>query len=198
MNPPSKHLLFETLADLADDRMASDARETAFSHVATCKSCGDTYESLHHLLGLMKTDKSESAPRDVISSAINIFGGRAKAEGSLLRRIVATLTFDSLSVAPAFGVRSGQSSTRQFVFTAEENDIDLRIKNQDDKWIVAGQVLRVDCVGGEVVLEGSAGSTSIALNDLCEFSLPAVPPGIYSLRISLADLEVQIPKLQLE
>jgi hypothetical protein len=111
---------------------------------------------------------------------------------------MATLTFDSLSVAPAFGVRSGQSSTRQLIFSAEENDIDLRIKNQDDKWIVAGQVLRADCVGGEVVLEGSAGSISVSLNAQCEFSLPAVPPGIYSLRISLADVEVQIPKLQLE
>jgi hypothetical protein len=33
---------------------------------------------------------------------------------------------------------------------------------------------------------------------LCEFTLPGVPVGIYSLLVSLHDVEIEIPELELK
>lgn len=150
-------------------------------------------------MGLMRTDNSTDAPRDVLTYAMNIFRGRAQStEPSLLRRIVAALSFDSsMNMAPAFGMRSGQAASRQLLYSAEQSDIDLRISSQDDQWIVAGQLLGEDCVGGRVEMEGENGSAVTGLNDLCEFTLPPVLPGSYTLRLRFGDVEVEIPQLEL-
>jgi hypothetical protein len=147
----------------------------------------------------MKTDRSEDAPRDAVAYAVNIFRQqRQSREPSVLRRLIAALSFDSLNTAPAFGVRSGQSASRQLIYSAEENDIDLRLTLQDDMWIVAGQVLREDCVGGRVEFDGPSGLVSAELNETCEFTLPPVPPGNYLLRVLMSDVEVEVPRLELQ
>jgi hypothetical protein len=33
---------------------------------------------------------------------------------------------------------------------------------------------------------------------LCEFTLPAIPPGTYSLTVRMQDVEIEIPKLELK
>jgi hypothetical protein len=151
------------------------------------------------VLGLMRTDTAVDAPRDLLAYAVNIFSRREDVrEPSLLRRIVAALTFDSsANLAPAFGVRSGQSVSRQLLYSAEDNDIDLRLTPADENWIVAGQVLGQDCVGGRVEIEGESERAAVALNELCEFTLPPLPAGSYTLRLQLANVEVQIPQLEL-
>lgn len=168
-------------------------------HLASCSACTAGLRRLEQVLELMRTDNSTDAPRDVLAYAINIFGGREQAtEPSLLRRIVASLSFDSSSnIAPAFGVRSGQAASRQLIYSAEQSDIDLRISSEDDRWIVAGQWLGDDCVGGRVEIVGENGSAEARLNDLCEFTLPPMPAGSYTLRLRFRDAEVEISELEL-
>lgn len=195
MKPLSPHIAFETLADLAEGRLTEAERAASSLHLSTCPACAGRVQSLEEVIGLMRTDKSEDAPRDLVQYAINLFQRERKS--SVLRRLVATLTFDSLTTAPAFGVRSGQPQSRQLLFSAEENDIDLRITVENEQWIVSGQVLRPDCAGGQVEISGESDSTSAELNELCEFKLPAVPPGDYLLRVRMAGLELEIPELEL-
>ncbi|HYH85081.1 MAG TPA: hypothetical protein VEX60_06325, partial [Pyrinomonadaceae bacterium] len=150
---------------------------------------------------LMRADTSEDAPRDAIFNAIGMFRARAPAVAapSILRRIVAALTFDSNALTPAFGVRSGQSApVRQLLFSAGDFDVDLRLASGGEGWTVSGQVLG-RCEGGEVELgeAGRAARSSAALNDLCEFTLPPVPEGSYALRLRLGDTEIEIPELDL-
>jgi hypothetical protein len=147
----------------------------------------------------MRTDTAPDAPRDVRASAVSLFSrGENAGEPSLLRRIVAALSFDSTSnLAPAFGVRSGYATSRQLLYSAEENDIDLRITLEKENWIVAGQVLGEGCVGGRVELEGATERAEAGLNELCEFTLPPVSAGSYTLRLRLGNAEVEIPRLEL-
>jgi hypothetical protein len=102
-----------------------------------------------------------------------------------------------MNMAPAFGVRSGQAATRQLLFSADTNDIELQISSQDDRWIVTGQWLGEDCVAGHAELEGEKGRAEASLNDLCEFTLPPMPSGSYTLRLRFRDTEVEIPQLEL-
>jgi hypothetical protein len=144
----------------------------------------------------MRTDTAEDAPRDVISRAIGLFEPQLAREPSLVRRVLAILSFDSLLLTPAFGTR-GQSGSRQLLYSAEDNDIDLHITATDSQWIIAGQVLGQGCQDGEVDIQGETVSLSTRLNANCEFTLPAVPSGDYQLRLRLSDIEVEVPRLEL-
>jgi anti-sigma factor RsiW len=199
MNFSSQHISFAKLADLAEKRAPADEQAQAQAHLATCSRCTAEFERVAQVMELMKTDLATDAPRDVLANTMSLFGQRAAArEPSLLGRIVAALSFDSnMNLAPAFGVRSGQSAVRQLLYSAGENDIDLRVKSENEKWIVTGQVLGRTCSGGRVEIEGENGSAAASLNELCEFILPAVPAGSYTLRFQQPDAELEIPELEL-
>lgn len=205
MKTDSNHIPFAELADLAEQRASADegAKGAKLSgapaHLAECSACTQQLDRLGQVLQLMRTDSSTDAPRDVLAYAVNIFRPVESSQPSILRRIVAALSFDSSSnLAPAFGVRAGQSSSRQLLYSAEENDIDIRITPEGESWIVAGQVLGEDCVGGRIELEGEDELAAADLNDQCEFLLPPVPAGIYAVRLRLGSAEVEIPQLELK
>src|SRR5919107_24606 len=90
---------------------------------------------------------------------------------------------------------------RDLVFGVGDFDVDLRLAAGEEGWTVSGQVLG-PCEGGRVeafaagVMEQSAARAS--LNDLCEFTLPPVPEGVYALRLRLNDTEIEIPELSLK
>ena len=145
------------MADLIDDREALDNRGQMMAHISECHECSLEYRRLEHLITLMKTDRAEDAPRDVLSQVVNLFPKQAAAP-SMARRLMAALSFDSFTTRPAFGVRSGQAASRQLVYSVEGNDIELRVTAEEDQWIVSGQVLRENCVAARVEIDGATGS----------------------------------------
>lgn len=198
MKDPQKHIPFEQLADLAEERTPADERGALLQHVADCSHCEGELMQLQQLILAMRTDTSADAPRDVIAHARNVFRqGASLKSPSLVRRIVAALSFDSLTSAPAFGMRSGHTGTRQLLFSAEDNDIDLRISEQAEGWVISGQVLGTTSKKSDALLQGDAFSTMAVLNDLSEFSFAPVPSGNYRLNLYLGDVEVEVPELEL-
>lgn len=192
------HLPLERLADLAEGRLPADDRAHALSHLSDCRRCSAKLSSLEKVVALMRTDEGEDAPAAVLAGAVSLFRRRAAAaEPSLARRLVAALTFDSLSMTPAYGVRSGAGAARQLLFSAGENDVDLRVSASGDEWVVSGQLLGRDCAGGRVELEGSSGKAGVSLDAQCEFTLPPVPAGVYNLTLSFAGVEVVVPEVEL-
>jgi hypothetical protein len=190
----STHISLETLADMAEDRVAGSALRAALAHVSKCSACDDILRRMRQVILTMKSDRAADAPRDVLLSAINIFSPSP----SPLRRVVAILTFDSRRAGPAFGMRSIQTASRQLLYSAQETDLDLRITVQNGECIVAGQIMRDGCSSGVVEISGVNGSSAANLNDLCEFTLPAVPVGNYSLILRMLDVEIEIPELELK
>jgi hypothetical protein len=192
----SSHISLETLVDLVEGRATSAALEGAVAHISSCSDCVDTLRQLQQVILMMQSDTSEDAPRDLLQSAINIFSPERQLPS--LRRIIAILTFDSRLAGPAFGIRSLRSTSRQLLYSAQETDLDLRITVQNDECIVAGQVIRDGCVSGMVEISGDAGSAAANLNEVCEFTLPAIPLGNYSLRVKMSDVQIEIPELELK
>jgi hypothetical protein len=189
----SNHLTFEVLTELADGRLARVGEESL--HLDECRECSETLDQLEHTFTLMRTDNAADAPRDVLFHAISLF--QRVPTPSLARRIMAVLSFDSLSSRPAFGTRSGATEVRQLIYSAEQNDIDLHISAEDNKWVIAGQLLSESCTDGEAVIEGNNLSLSAKLNESCEFKLPAIPSGDYKLRLRFSDMEVEVPRIEL-
>jgi len=191
----SSHISLETLVDIVEGRATSAALEGAVAHITSCSDCVDTLRRLQQVIFTMKTDTGPDAPRDLLHSAINIFSPEKR---SPLRHIIAILTFDSRVAGPAYGIRSLRSSSRQLLYSAQDTDLDLRVTVQNDECIVAGQVIRADCVNGQVEISGDAGSATASLNEVCEFTLPAIPLGNYALRINMPDVQIEIPELELK
>ena len=191
----STHISIETLANIAEGTATSEAKESAMAHILLCSTCHDTLRRLQQLILMMRSDSTNDVPRDVLSSAINIF---SKEKRVPLRRIVALLIFDSRNAGPAFGVRSLPTASRQMLYSAEEIDLELRITVQNDECILAGQVIGEDCADAHVEISGVAGRSTATLNDICEFTLPPIPPGNYSLTVRMLDREIEIPELELK
>ena len=198
MNHSTRHIIPEQLTDLIDGREPLERRGQLMAHISECHQCSTEYGRLEQLISLLKTDAAENAPRDLLAHVINLFPKQAESRlPSAVRRLVAALSFDSLTSAPAFGVRSRQSAARHLVYGVEGKDIDLRVTAEEDRWIISGQLLRENCAAARVEIEGARGSASTALNDTCEFTLPPLPAGDYALRILMSDMEIEIPRLDL-
>jgi anti-sigma factor RsiW len=119
MNVSSSHLSVETLTDLAEDRLGAEPREAALAHIATCSACDKRVLELRELIRTMSSDRPEDAPAEILNAAIDIFSRQLQpTTASSLRRIVAILTFDSFKSIPAFGMRSGQTASRQLLYSA--------------------------------------------------------------------------------
>ncbi len=191
----STHISVGTLANIADDRATSEVREVAMAHIRTCSTCHETLRQLQQLILMMKSDSTPDVPRDVLTSAVNIFSQQKRVP---LRRIIALLTFDSRNAGPAFGVRSLHAASRQMLYSAEEIDLELRITVQNDECILAGQVIGEGCAEGDVEISGVAAKLTATLNEICEFTLPPIPMGNYSLTIRMLDREIEIPELELK
>jgi anti-sigma factor RsiW len=196
------HTPFARLADLAEGRLTPEDERGVRAHLAECGACAEQASQLARLTTLMRADVSEDAPRDVLLNAVGLFGARRAAAGEtpgLLRRVLAALTFDSHALTPAFGVRSGLAApARQLLFSAGDFDVDLRLAEGGEGWTVSGQVLG-PCAGGEVEVAAAGAETAARaeLNELCEFTLPPVPAGVYTLRLRVDEVEVELPELSL-
>jgi anti-sigma factor RsiW len=196
-----QHIPFVRLADLAEGRLSPEEAARERTHLSSCARCSEQAAQLGRVSALLRADTSEEdAPPELVASVVGMFRARRAQAGEpgLLRRLVAALTFDSSSLTPAFGVRSGQAApARQLLFSAGDFDVDLRLAPGGEGWTVSGQVLG-SCTGGRVVLVSADGKAiRAALNELCEFTLPPVPEGIYALQLRLEETEIEIPELSL-
>ena len=201
MKNSRRHVSFEQLADLAEGRGAAENSREVSAHLDSCALCSGRLAEVSRVTSLMRADSSEDAPPDVLMAVISTFRPRPAREGAaaLLRRVVASLSFDSNALKPAFGVRSGQPApSRQLLFSAGDAHVDLRLAPAAEGWVVSGQLLG-DCGAGRVELQEEKGVASVQadLNELCEFTLPSVPAGRYALRVETGDLLIEITDLDL-
>ncbi|MCA1592099.1 MAG: zf-HC2 domain-containing protein [Acidobacteria bacterium] len=201
INP--RHIPFARLADMIEGRLPAPEQAETRAHLEACERCTGQAAKLQRITQLMRADDSQDAPRDVLFNTISMFRSRHATEKApgILRRVLAALNFDSGSQPLAFGVRSGQAATaRQLLFKAGDVSVDLRLAQGGEGWTVSGQVLG-PCGGGQVemVRDGETEpAVRAGLNNLCEFvMLPPVAAGIYTLRLRLDDVEVEIPELDL-
>jgi hypothetical protein len=192
------HLSFEQLADLAEGRASSGGRGLASAHLAGCDACSRQLASLERVLRAMAADPREDPlPGSVDAVRLAIRRRASEPRPSLVRRVLAALTFESSGLAPAYGLRSAQSGARDLLYNAGEVDVQVSVTPADGAWTIRGQVLG-PCDGGEAVLSGEAGTMSAPLTGLCEFELAAARPGAYEIALRLGDTEITIPGILLE
>jgi len=147
-----------------------------------------------------------SPPSEVRDTLIERFEAYAedKQQPGFLKRLVATLTFDSsLQLAPGLRAAGMLESQRQLVYSTAAADIALivRPRPRDELLDLDGQILPANSTDsggfGVQLLEGPSAVATTATNDLGEFTFKAVPSGVYEMLAGNDRVEIQIPRLEL-
>jgi hypothetical protein len=145
----------------------------------------------------MRSDNTEDAPAESLRYVKSFLRAQGiTRQPTLVARVLALLSFDSLTMAPGFGLRSVAGVGRQLIYSSEVADIDLRVSPQSGEWEIAGQILGSSQSEGEVNLEGDDFSASAKLNELSEFAFQSVPRGTYRMFVHLPDVEIETPPLE--
>lgn len=182
----NSHLSAQQIADAIDGLIARSAEFD--NHLAECAHCAKEYAALEKAIGLMRRDDSSDAPASAFNFAVNLFRTRKTFEPraeSLTQKILATLKLDLSNFAPAFGERSAAvSDERQMLFSAGDYDIDLRIRQSAEGFVIRGQVLGE--IEGKcfVRLDGADFSQETPVNEVGAF--------VFSPVSSLDDLQVSL------
>src|SRR5262245_12761333 len=191
----SSHILFSKLVDMADNKLPAGEAAGIIAHLSQCQECSEMEGRLRDVLGLMRADTSESAPAQALARVMGMLP-QAAPQSSILRRIVATLKFDTVGLSPAYGIRSDAAAERQLLFEAGETQLHLQVAPSGEHWVITGQVLGPQGAGS-VELSGESGVIQSTLDERCEFELPPVTPGSYWMVLRLSDLEFEVPELKL-
>jgi hypothetical protein len=116
-----------------------------------------------------------------------------------VRRVVATLAFDS-RVQPQFaGLRAVQTHVRRLLFQTENVEVDLEMapSSTSEQVRLAGQVSAggTDPSGGYLRLSTNGDEWLTELDETGEFWLDSLAPGAYRLEVVLGDRVIEVPVL---
>jgi hypothetical protein len=204
---PRKRIAFSQLVDWVEGRLPQKEAQAMEEQVevADIATLADV-AWLRKFVSATEDSVLESPPPEVRSTLIARF--RAHAEGrrtpGLLKRVVATLTFDG-GLRPAVGVRSAgtQGARRQLVYSVDDLDVALNFlpRARDKNFDLDGQVLPRDDVelgSFSVQLLQSESELGItATDDLGAFAFESIPSGVYEIILSTERVEVSIAPVEL-
>ena len=199
---------FDRLIDYLNDQLnAGEASGLAAHLSAGCRQCAETRDWYERVRAIAASDESVEPPSWVFKRAVKIFETQ-KTRPNLIERIgqrVASLVFDSLAKPAIAGVRSTETTNRQFLYRADDYSIDLQVAPAEGlRADLTGQVLKE----GEVAFESVSGLRleiarrgepvfSAVTDDMGEFKISGIDYGVYDLRIELGNGSITVPGLPL-
>ena len=198
---------FARLLDWVEGRLSEQEARAVEEQVAAAGSTTRADVAWLRAFARISEDTVIASPPSRVRDAL-IERFEAYAEGKqqpgLLKRLVATLTFDS-DLQPALGLRAAgtSESQRQLVYSTDAADVAIivRPRARDGLLDIYGQILAVDGtdsgVFGVQLLEGSSEVATTATNDLGEFTFEAVPPGAYEVLAGSDRVEIRLPQVEL-
>jgi hypothetical protein len=204
---PRKRIAFSQLVDWVEGRLPQKEAQAMEEQVevADIATLADV-AWLRKFVSATEDSVLESPPPEVRSTLIARF--RAHAEGrrtpGLLKRVVATLTFDG-GLRPAVGVRSAgtQGARRQLVYSVDDLDVALNFlpRARDKNFDLDGQVLpRDDVELGSFSVQLLQSETELgitATDDLGAFAFESIPSGVYEIILSTERVEFSIAPVEL-
>jgi hypothetical protein len=205
--PNSDDVEFARLLDWVEGRLSEqEARAVERQVAATGSATRADVAWIRAFARISKDTVIASPPSEVRDTLVERFETYAegKQQPGFLKRLVATLTFDS-NLQPASGLRAASisESQRQLVYSTDAADVAIivRPRARDGLLDVYGQILPADAtdsgVFGVQLLQGASEVATTATNDLGEFTFEAVPPGVYEVLAGSDRAEIQLPEVEL-
>jgi hypothetical protein len=187
------HLNSEEALDLIEQRVSEGQASFWAAHFEICPGCSKQFNEWKEMHSLMKRSHLEDAPQAALERAEAIYRPTVSEKRSL-RELIASVVFDSFSQPALAGARGG-SGSRQFLLSADQFDIHVRISGTFPERRLAGQILcrSVRPLEGPVklhLLQGNQRLETAVTDEFGEFHFAEVPAGPLSLQIDLPDLTV--------
>ncbi len=207
MPGPRERIAFPQLVDWVEGRLPEKEARAVDEQVAVADAA--TLADVAWLRKFVRATEDgvlESPPPEVRSTLVARF--EAHAEGrrtpGLLKRVVATLTFDG-GLRPAVGVRSAgtQGARRQLVYSVDDLDVALNFlpRARDKNVDVDGQVLPHDGVElgsfGVQLLQNETEFGITVTDELGAFAFESIPSGVYEIVLSTDQVEISIAPVEL-
>jgi len=197
---------FDRLLDYTDGRLLRESSDEVAAHlIRGCNSCSDNQRWYEGLRQITDSDDSIEPPAWVLKRAVRLFD--TSRSQSLVRRnrgrIVAQLVFDSLRLPTLAGARAIELEGRQQLYRAGDYSIDLNVTVSDERGTeFTGQVLRqgelmFESVGGLPLslMRGRKKVVTTVTNTRGEFTISAIGPGDYDLRVDVVEGPITIAGL---
>ena len=189
------HLSSEVALDLIEARNTGSESDFWRSHIETCVDCRERMTDWTGVHSLLTRRSLRNAPEPLLRVAENLFEQPVRAGRPSIRKMLATLVFDSFAQPGLAGARGAAMAARQMVLRAEGFDIHLRIWAEPPGRKMVGQILaRKD--GGSVegtrlhLLHDEERCETVMADKFGEFEFQEVPDGPLNLQIDLPFLTV--------
>ncbi len=194
-----RHLSTENLMTYIDGRTSGTDRPGVEEHLASCGDCDGLRLELQTLITDLRKDSVNEPPVDVVENGIRLFQPVIQhSVGGKIRKIIATLVFDTFDQPVMAGMRRVGAPPRQLLFRAGDVDVDVKIESMEanDRITLVGQVLSNDSKffdNTPVKLE-SHGIVryKTRTNLVGEFSFDEVPKDTYHLSVDLPEGQITL------
>jgi anti-sigma factor RsiW len=190
----------DALVAFQQGRLEGDQFESIEAHIADCPHCARELQLLTRLAGDPQLGRSPPDPWNILNAT-----ARETAAGKL-RRVFAELLPPAAPLAGAYGALRGQSHMAQYAYHAENLQITIGVRQlaqRADRRVVVG-LLELDDDPAAIIGQATASLlhqdrpiSVTELDDLGNFVLDDLDPGIYRLSLRLPDREVIIDALTL-
>ncbi|MCI0490382.1 MAG: zf-HC2 domain-containing protein [Blastocatellia bacterium] len=205
---------FERLIDYLDGLLDAASSEVMAAHLDSgCSECVTGRDWYEMVISIAASDDTVEPPPWVLKRAIRIFENARPQESApaRIRRLVASLIFDSLARPSMAGARLMEPDDHQLLYRAGDYHIDLQlaqarkcIHSADASFDLTGQILKES----EYAFESVAGLRlalirddetvhSTITNEIGGFSFPAVEGGFYEMRIEAGEITITIAALNI-
>ncbi len=193
-----RHVTVENLMNYMDGQMPDVEKPTLESHLKSCRECTELHQEFSALVTRLRADASFEPPTDVVQWGVNLFQPVLQPQTGGLRKMIASLVFDTFDQPMLAGMRRVGAPPRQLLFRAGDVDVDVKIESMEanDRITLVGQVLSSAAKffdNTPVKLE-SHGIVRFRTrtNLVGEFSFDEVPKDTYHLSVDLPEGQITL------
>ena len=196
-----RHVNAEKLMEYRDGHSTEESKAMIDSHLAHCAECSQMNQELQEFVIWLESDSSFEPPADVLQWGMSLFQPLLQTKesvGGKVRRIVASLVFDTFDEPAPAGVRRVGAPPRQLLFRAGDVDVDVKIESVEtnDRISLVGQVLSnnekfFDNTPVKLESHGMVRYKTMT-NFVGEFVFDEVPKDTYHLSVDLPEGQITL------
>jgi len=171
------------------------------SHLSACSECVELKHEVQNLTTRLREDATFEPPPELVQWGISLFQPLFQPVEQVpgkLRKIIASLVFDTYDEPLLAGVRRVGAPPRQLLFRAGSVDVDVKIESMEanDRITLVGQVLSntaqfFDNTPVKLESHGIVRYRTIT-NVVGEFTFDEVPKDTYHLSVDLPEGQITL------
>ena len=196
-----RHINAEKLMEYRDGQLTDDAKALVDNHLSQCSSCSELKQELQQFMVFIESDAAFEPPAEVLQWGVSLFQPILQPRESIggqVRKIVASLVFDTFDEPALAGVRRVGAPPRQLLFRAGDVDVDVKIESVEtnDRISLVGQVLSnsekfFDNTPVKLESHGMVRYKTLT-NSVGEFVFDEVPKDTYHLSVDLPEGQITL------